>query len=192
MPRLIAAKRPNKSKASGISVRSGGEAGRDQRSDQLLGIRYLDRLAVQGGAAAMFCDIRLFPHWVMYHPKDHLTGPLKCYGDAEDGQTVSIVGGAIQRIHDPAGILLSRELSSLLCQHPVGGEGSQQLLPYHQLCFLVDLRDEIHLPFVGDRVLGAEARAQHLSCLLGCRERGLKFASQKSSISSCECKYGQC
>src|SRR3712207_8526163 len=38
-----------------------------------------------------------------------------------------------QGVHDPAGVLLSRALSSLLGQHRVGGKGSQELLPYHPL-----------------------------------------------------------
>src|SRR5215212_9793992 len=145
-----------------------GEAGHDKSPDQLVGIRYSDGLTVQRGTAASLGHVDLFPHRVVYYTQDHLTGSLERYGDAEDGQPVGVVGGAIQGIYDPAGVHLSYERSSLLGQHSVGGESSEKDLPDHLLCLLVHLRDKVNFTLVPDGVLPAEAFAQHLACFLRC------------------------
>src|ERR671920_353452 len=48
-----------------------GEAGRDKRSDQLVGVRHFDRLAVQGGASALLGDEGFLAYRVVYHPQHH-------------------------------------------------------------------------------------------------------------------------
>src|SRR5215208_284254 len=101
---------------------------------------------------------------------------------------MGVVGGAIQGVHDPAGALLTSELASLLGQHPVGREGSQELLPYDPLRLLVDLRDEVHLTLVSDHVFGAEASTQYFARPPGCGDCGLKFARQVLiPLCRCEC-----
>src|SRR5215218_4230640 len=154
-----------------------GEAGRDQRPGGLVGVRYPYGLAVAGCALFALGDVSLFPHRVEYHTQDHLARLLEGYGDAEDGESVGVVGGAVQGIDDPTGILLAPPLATLLRQHSVGGEGAEKDLSYRSLCLLVHLRDELR-PLVPDGVPQAEAFAQHLARFPRRRECRLEFVSQ--------------
>src|SRR5215217_1342152 len=54
-----------------------GEASRDKRLDQLVGIRHFDRLAVQSGASALLGDEGFLAHRVVYHPQHHLVRLLE-------------------------------------------------------------------------------------------------------------------
>ena len=118
--------------------------------------------------AAKICayTYALMVNRMLARPQDHLTGSLERYGDAEDGQPVGVVSGAVQGVYDPTGVLLSYERSSLLGQHSVSGESSEKDLPDDLLCLLVHIRDKVNFTLVPDGVLPAEAFAQHLARFL--------------------------
>src|SRR5258706_2395156 len=106
-----------------------GDARRDHSIREGLAGRDAQAPAVDEGAVAILGRVELVENGIVDDAADHLPLPLQPYGDAEERDAVQEVGGAVERIDDPAMRLVrTRNEAPLLHQEAVARPGSRQLL----------------------------------------------------------------
>ena len=127
---------------------------------------------VQGGPAAALRHEALVATGIVEDADGQLTVPLERDRHAVDRQTVGVVGGAVERIHDPAVGLGSAPRPTLLGQDGVAREPGMDGVEDDGLGAAVHLGDEIGgAALVADVVPSAEAGSEERAGL-ECRLHG--------------------
>ena len=123
---------------------------------------------VEPGAAALFGGVELVHHRVVDHRGDDLAVALERDGDRKERDRVEEVGGAVERIDDPAVLAVGAlHLGAFLAEEAVGRAGLAELGEDDLLGALVGVRDEV------GRALARDLEVLDLAEILGERAAGL-------------------
>ncbi len=141
-----------------------GEARHQQRVLELRDVGDVDGLTVEGGAVPGGRGEGLAAHRVVHHARGQAAAHLDPDRDAEERVVVREVGGAVERVHEPAhrrGRRLARVRPGLLGQDGVSGETAPDALEQQGLGAPVVLGDEVDAALALGPVRAAVALAQH-------------------------------
>ena len=126
-------------------------------------LRHGQALAVPAGAPPAPGHEAFVEVGIVHHPEPRLAIHLEGDGDAEDGDAVGVVGGAVQRIDDPAAAGRPTQGPALLGENGVPGKSCLNRLDDQRLGAAIHLGDQVgRAPLEGDLAalsqLGAEER----------------------------------
>jgi len=138
-----------------VNVRAGhalvrGEAGAEQAGGELVDFRDPKRLAVQCGALAARAAKQFVVVGIVDNTGDHRIALCEAHGDAEARVAVSKIGGAVERIDEPAKLGGSVVTGPLFGHDGMIGKIFCEALDDAALGALVRLGYQIGFTFIGD------------------------------------------
>ncbi len=91
---------------------------------------------------------------------------------------MGVVGGAVERVDDPAIARIARARAAFLAEDAVRGKGAEDDVAHLALALQVDVGDEIDHAFVAHLTNGVRAAAEHLTRGAGSLERDVARPSE--------------
>lgn len=143
-------------------------------------------LAVEEDFAAFFCGPSFAGHWVVDDACEDIFALAHGDGDAEVGDAVEEVDGAIDGVDDPlaVGVLITAEAFFAIegVVGEVGGDASEDEV----LGLAVELELEVVMEGLIDGLVLVEVVAEKLACFLGGAECGFEIGHSEDLAAKCD------